>query len=147
MYAEGVPYEVHLNKASRVACRFIHLIPETVREEVLAAVWMHDLIEDCRVNYNEIKEITNEPIAEMVFAVTNSKGRNRAERGDDLYYKGIYDTPYATFVKLCDRIANIEYSIETESRMVKMYRKEMAGFIGKLYKRDYYIMFEYLAKL
>ena len=37
--------------------------------------------------------------AEIVYALTNDKGRTRKERAGEHYYAGIRETPYAPFVK------------------------------------------------
>jgi hypothetical protein len=64
--------------------------------------------------------------------LTNEKGKNRKERANAKYYEGIRNTPYAVFVKICDRIANVEYSKHSGSRMYDMYRKEFVDFIFEL---------------
>lgn len=142
------PYEVHLQKAIDVANKFIHLLAEDKQEIVLASIWCHDIVEDCRITYNDLKkELDSVEIAEIVFAVTNEKGRNRDERQSPKYYQGIKSTPFATFVKLCDRIANVEYSKESGSSMYDKYSKEHGGFKSKLYDAKYNEMYKYLDKL
>jgi uncharacterized FlaG/YvyC family protein len=140
----GLPYEEHLRMVVNTANNFIHLIPEESQETVLAACWVHDVIEDCRQTYNDVKTATNEAVAELAYALTNEKGRNRKERANEKYYTGIKNTPFATFVKVCDRIANYEYSKKTESSMAKMYEKEMGDFIRAIYDDTYKEMFDYL---
>lgn len=146
-YGEGQPYSVHLEMVYKTALLFDDLIPGRDRQDVLAACWTHDVIEDCRQTYNDVLKATNVQIAEITYALTNEKGKNRAERGNEKYYNGIRDTPYATFIKLCDRISNMEYSIQTKSRMATMYRSEMDGFISKIYSDKYLPMINYLKSL
>lgn len=86
-------------------------------------------------------------IAELAYACTNEKGRTRQERANDKYYEGIRNTKYATFVKLCDRIANVEYSLSTKNRMFDMYKKEQKHFRDMLYTDEYKEMWEYLEKI
>jgi hypothetical protein len=70
---------------------------------------------------------------EIVYALTNDKGRTRAERAGEKYYKGIRETPYAPFVKLCDRLANVSYSCGADghrgTRMKDVYKGEMHHFL------------------
>ncbi|MCU0444888.1 MAG: phosphohydrolase [Microscillaceae bacterium] len=143
---DNQPYQVHLEMVEAVALNFIHLIPEADREVVLAGCWVHDVIEDCRQTYNDVKTATSEAIAELAYALTNEKGKNRAERANDKYYQGIRETPYAIFVKLCDRIANVQYSQQKNSRMVAVYQQENANFCQKMYAAQYLEMFIYLEK-
>jgi (p)ppGpp synthase/HD superfamily hydrolase len=130
-----------------VANKFIHLIPEKDRDVVISSAWCHDLIEDTRNTYSDVLKATSLEVAEIVYALTNEKGKTRKERANEKYYSGIRNTPYATFVKLCDRIANIQYSMSQRSRMLEMYRKETPDFINTLYDERYDEMFEYLEHL
>lgn len=143
----GMPYSVHLEMVVDVANKFIHLIPEEHRENVLAACWTHDVIEDCRETYNDVKNATNIEVAELTYALTNEKGRTRKDRGNTSYYSGIRNTPFATFIKLCDRIANYEYSKKSGSRMAKMYENEMPEFIARLSCLEYAPMSSYLLNI
>lgn len=132
LYDNTKPYTYHLSMVVDIAKQFIHLIPEADRDNVIAACWLHDTIEDCRQTYNDVKSKTNTQVAEIVYALTNEKGKNRSERGNDKYYHGITHTPFASFVKLCDRAANFKYSVDNFSRMAAMYVKEMDSFISKV---------------
>lgn len=148
-YNRYLPYEFHLRMVVEVCKDYLHLLPknyltredsvyhnswETVDETKSAveyACWGHDLIEDARRSYNEIKERLGHNAADIIYAVTNEKGKNRAERANEKYYEGIRQTPGAVFVKLCDRIANVQYSKLTKSRMFETYKKENESF-GKM---------------
>ncbi len=96
---DGKPYEFHLQMVVDEFHRFKHLIPIDAHQTVEDACWCHDLIEDCPQTYNNVKEATNENVAEIVYALTNEKGKTRKERANDKYYKGIRETEYAGFVK------------------------------------------------
>lgn len=134
MYDQYLPYDFHLRMVARVANQHMDLIPDSndgevsTRVSVLLAAYGHDLIEDTRLSYNDVKEQLGITAAEIIYACTNEKGKNRKERANDKYYEGIRNTPYAVFVKLCDRIANVQYSKMTGSRMFEMYRKENDKF-------------------
>ena len=131
---DGKPYSVHLSMVYGQAMKFIDHIPQGLREDVLNAVWLHDTIEDCRLTYNDIVKISNVEVAELVYALSNEKGRNRKERANGKYYKGIRETEFATFIKLCDRLANVTYSRETNSRMFEVYKNENQDFLKHLFE-------------
>ena len=134
--------------ALTIGKRYIHLIPVEYRAIVLAAVIAHDGMEDARLTYNDIKKIalncnaTEEEatmIAEMVRAVTNDgRGRDRDERMPDYIYKEILETFFAVFVKLCDRLANVNYGLVIGGSMPKKYKRENPHFKSKLYTPDLY---------
>lgn len=144
----GKPYhEAHLAKVVEVAKRYIYYIHESQRDLVLAACWAHDTIEDTRVTFNDVSAVLGERVAEIVYALTNEKGRNRKERANRKYYRGIMDTTCATFVKLCDRIANIEASVDTGGRMLDLYRNEHLNFANELSDGRYELMWDQLVIL
>jgi len=147
---DGLPYfDTHVKLVTEYAIKYIHLITTTQRdmETVIASSSLHDVIDDCRVTYSDVLKETNREVADVVYALTNEKGKNRSERANDKYYKGIKDTPLASFVKLCDRLANIKYSAEKKSSMLDKYRKEHIGFVEKLYDRRYTSMFNEMIEL
>ena len=142
------PYEFHLNMVVEAAQEFIHLIPEIDRKHVIAGCWVHDCIEDCRQTYNDIKTATNETIADLAYALTNEKGKTRKERANDNYYQGIKQTPHASFIKCCDRRANVRYSKQAQNqRMLEVYQKENENFVNKIYRKEYQEIFNYLNDL
>lgn len=170
-YDHYLPYEFHLRMVNQAAKDFEYLLDDTkdyftgeeisqfgresrdfcsLRTACSIATWGHDLIEDCRVSYNDVKNILGQEAADIIYAVTNEKGKNRKERANDKYYEGIRNTPGAVFVKLCDRIANVQYSKLTKSRMFKMYKLENDHFIhslGYTPKHELLSMFNYLINL
>jgi (p)ppGpp synthase/HD superfamily hydrolase len=142
---DGKPYEVHLELAFEFACKYVHLLPDdkTV-SEVLSAVWIHDVIEDCRQNYSDVKNVLGENVAEIVYALTNEKGKNRKERANDKYYEGIRNTPFADYVKICDRLANVYYSKLHNPSLLYVYKKEHDHFKKELWNVLYKEMFDEL---
>ncbi|MCC6288301.1 MAG: HD domain-containing protein [Chitinophagaceae bacterium] len=142
---DGKPYEVHLQMVYDFACKYVHLLPNnSAISEALAACWVHDVIEDCRQTYNDVKDVLGEKVADIAYALTNEKGKTRKERANDKYYEGIRNTAFAVYVKVCDRLANVKYSKETGSKMVEAYRKENDEFKKQLWSLRYKEMFDEL---
>ena len=130
---DTLPYVFHLSSVVELAEKYIYLIPKKDKDLVIAACWCHDLIEDTRQTWNDvIKETGSIEVAEIVYALTNEKGKTRKDRANDKYYKGIKDTRYATFVKLCDRLANTKYSKTTGGSMHSRYKEEFFDFYLEL---------------
>lgn len=152
-YDTYLPYEFHLRMVVQVFEDFKNIIGtyNTHHDIIEISCWGHDLIEDTRTSYNEVKDILGYDVAEVIYAVTNEKGKNRKERANEKYYEGIKNSYSASFVKLCDRIANVQYSKLTKSKMFEMYKKENNGFTQLL--NGYEIsnplkpMFDYLENL
>ena len=144
-YGHGLPYAFHLRLTADFVTRFADLLPvaDDEVETLYAAAYFHDTREDARLSYNDLRRIFEElnahhgthihvhDAAEAVYALTNEKGRTRAERADERYYAGIRSTPYASFLKMCDRLANVRYTTlhALPSRMHGVYLKELPHFL------------------
>lgn len=140
---DGKPYSVHLKMVYYFGCKYEYLLPVNANISlVLASLWVHDAIEDARQTYNDIKAALGIEVADIAYALTNDKGKTRSERAGNKYYKGIKDVEYADFAKICDRLANISYSVKKGSDMAKKYKQESAHFKEKLYSEQYRDMFD-----
>lgn len=141
-YADEYPYSVHLTIAFYFGMKYIYLIPEEAQSDVLSAILLHDSNEDARKSYGDIKKATNDLVAELVYRVTNNKGRTRKERANDQYYQEIMEYDFAPFVKLCDRLANVSWSKQSGSRMFEVYKKENSDFINKFKTNNMHIKYQ-----
>ena len=93
-------YEFHLRLTASFASRYMYCleVDEATEETILAAALFHDAIEDARLTYNDLKKLLTRlrdehnllldatAAAEIVYALTNDKGRTRAERAGAAYY-------------------------------------------------------------
>lgn len=145
-YDDKKPYGYHLDMvADAVRCYGAEICQEEADVlPMLFGAYFHDSIEDARQTYNDVKKIALRFMSEsqalmateIVYALTNDKGRTRAERAGEKYYEGIRETPYAPLVKLCDRLANASYSARgadpSNIRMREVYHNEMPAFLEHL---------------
>lgn len=137
------PYTKHLRDVVNVLIRF------GFTNEFIVAGWLHDSIEDGNLTYNKIKGAFGLHVAEMVYAVTDPKGRNRKEK-KKIVYDDIRAYPDSIIIKLADRIANVENGIRMHnSEKTKMYAAERNDFKIQLYEstpknRNAEAMWQYL---
>jgi (p)ppGpp synthase/HD superfamily hydrolase len=145
---DGMPYDFHLNEVFSFAKEFIRLIPENHRNTALAACFTHDLIENTQIRYHDIKKELGEPVAEITVALTtDNRAKNRKERMSPEYYNRINTRLVNIFVKLCDRLANVNYSMLSPERNkghLEMYLKEQEEFKRYLHTEQLDPMFELL---
>jgi (p)ppGpp synthase/HD superfamily hydrolase len=116
------PYMVHLFDVVGVIRRF-----ECADPVILAAAWLHDVIEDTPRHYSDVAGATNLAVAEIVLALTDEIGRNRMERKLKTLpkLKGKLD---AQTVKLADWIANVENCLAEKAILLPMYQKDLPEF-------------------
>lgn len=144
-YGGSLPYGVHLDMVVEGVRRFGHevCVEESDVMPMFFSAYYHDSIEDARVTYHDVMAVAAGLMsgdqallaAEIVFALTNNKGRTRAERADGRYYEGIRSTPYAPFVKLADRVANTTFSHRNASgdcSMRDIYDRELPHFLASI---------------
>lgn len=141
-YGNNEPYSYHLNMVAKCVLDWCHMICNDTRHiiPIIFGAYFHDAIEDARMTYNDVlrlsKTFMNDEQAtiatEIVYALTDEKGRNREERGSEKHYADIRNTLYAPFVKWCDRYANYKHSLNIGSKMASVYSKEMPLFIERL---------------
>lgn len=137
------PYGYHLDMVADFVKKYL---PEDDAHYmgVIFGAYFHDAIEDARLTYNNVMVLARMYLddedaligTEIAYALTNEKGRTRAERANDKYYEDICNTPYAPLVKMADRMANMSYSINKGSRMTNVYRNELPHFIDAITKNN-----------
>ncbi|MBP5688187.1 MAG: hypothetical protein J6X22_06045 [Muribaculaceae bacterium] len=142
-YDKVHPYGFHLDMVVDAVYNYGHEVCASESDilPLFFGTYYHDSIEDARLTYNDVMEIALQFMsqdqafmaAEIAYALTNDKGRTRAERAGEKYYQGIRETPYAPFVKLSDRLANITYSFthtnEANAHMKTVYSNELPHFL------------------
>ena len=98
-------------------------------EEMVAAAWLHDVVEDSHVTIEDIIVRFGKEVGAMVLGLTNaSKGMDlpRAERKKIDREHLAQQSDEVKLIKLCDRIDNLRESIEANAPQdfMKKYRAE-----------------------
>lgn len=139
---DSYPYFYHINMVTKFALKFSHIMDNNINV-ILGAIF-HDLIEDCRLTYNDVKEKWGVEVADIVFACTELRGKNRSERHGKEYYDLLQTTETGSFVKICDVIANMTQGTITGSGMLTKYRTGYNKFKELLYRDKFKEMFDYI---
>ena len=148
-YDKVHPYGFHLDMVADSVYKFGHLVCASEADVVplFFGAYYHDSMEDARQTYNDVMRTAKKWMSddqaltatEIVYALTNDKGRTRAERAGDKYYRGIRETAYAPFVKLADRLANVTYSFthgnDANVHMKQVYKSELPHFLEAINAR------------
>jgi len=116
-YKNDLPYIVHLFAVETVLRRF-----GVEDENIRAAAYLHDVLEDTTYQTATIEIGFGDVIANMVDLVTNPKVGTRKEK-HAFSYPRIAESTSATILKVADRIANVE-----AAGLFDMYVKEYPEF-------------------
>lgn len=101
-YDHVLPYGFHLKMTASYVSRYGYLVAETEADILIlyASAYLHDTIEDARMTYNDVVKFLKEfkggdlvlpegviqhmedQVPEIVYALTNEKGRNRGRTGE-----------------------------------------------------------------
>lgn len=147
-YGKELPYSFHLQMVADIVIKYGFMVCDSV-DDVLPMIfgaYFHDTIEDTRHTYNDVLKMAGDVVgmsasqaytaAEIVYALTDEKGRTRAERQSERYYQGIRVTPYAPLVKMADRLANMSFSFSGKDplnmRMREVYKAEFPEFLAHI---------------
>jgi guanosine-3',5'-bis(diphosphate) 3'-pyrophosphohydrolase len=131
-YGDGDFLEGHLARVVSTLRKFGEDNPV-----LLAAAWLHDTVEDTEVTVEDIKVAFGDDVADLVWRLTDETDGNRKERHHQTHLK-IRGRTEAVRIKLADRIANVEASIEQRTHLRGMYRAE-----HEMFKTDLYVFGEY----
>lgn len=125
------PYEHHLQAVVAVLNRFGISLDNEELASVLIAAWLHDSIEDTNLTQENIRQEFGSEVADLVWRVTDEPGNNRKERKAATYQK-ISESENAIILKLADRIANVESSLQNNHNLFLMYKREHSVFSERL---------------
>jgi len=126
-YADNKPYLLHLFDVVNVLLEFYHN-----ESRLIAAAWLHDVIEDTPLNYHDVLKATNIEVADIVYDLTDELAKNRKGRKEKTLPK-VAESDDALTVKLADWIANVREShrqaaIHGPGNYLQMYRKDFPSF-------------------
>lgn len=142
---DGKEYDFHLNEVALVMRREKHHLPKSVLvidaeayKAIMADVsYLHDLIEDTKVSYEDILLWFGEEAADIVSIVSDPKDPALSRKEKKAFmnerFSKLDETKFvewgALVLKAIDRMVNMRYSLLTGNKnMIKMYYKEQLEF-------------------
>jgi len=167
---DGMPYSRHLKYTEKQGLRFLYeydnIFSEYEKDIIKLSLPAHDLMEDARMTYNNISNVLQQmlyhnmalgsegdthkmadSVADIIYCVTDEKGRNRKERKNDKYYEELKQNRLAVFVKLADIAANRMYSKLSGSTMYNKYVNEFPNVEKQLFREEFKEFFEYIKNI
>lgn len=131
----GEPYIEHpIEVASIVATVPMHT------DAMICAAYLHDVVEDCNVTLEEIREEFGAEVEDLVFWLTDTPtvkgGPNRAERKRMTRERYAIAPAEAQTVKCADIISNTKSIVEHDPDFAKVYLSEVRALLEVLDRAD-----------
>lgn len=103
---------------------------------LLSAALLHDTLEDTYTSYRELTEVFGETVASLVMELTTASCACRLEGKDNyLSHKMEHMTSYALFVKLADRLDNLQDLDESPTEKRERTFRQTRNIISYLSKQ------------
>ena len=134
------PYIVHPAEVASIVAQ----VPEAT-EEMIAAAWLHDVVEDTGVTNDEIHLYFGADVAKLVFWLTDAskpEDGNRATR-KAIDREHIAKAPAeAQTIKLADLISNTKSIVAHDEKFAKIYLEEKRLLLDVMTKGNAALMAE-----
>ena len=127
MARKGRGNEPYINHLAEVA----NLVSEAsggADAELVAAGWLHDIIEDTDTTREELAERFSVRVAALVVEVSDDMGLPKSERRRLQVVGAPHKSPDAKLIKIADKISNIRGRIVSEPSEVE--RADLADYVG-----------------
>ncbi len=128
----GEPYIEHCREIVDI----LKVVPHT--EDMLAAAWLHDVLEDTECSLMEMHVAFGDDIAFMVLMLTDCDkclGNRATRKGIDRERLGRASAEVQT-IKLADLISNTKSIVEHDPKFAKVYLAEARMLLDVLTKGD-----------
>lgn len=133
-------YDAHLREVVSIVAKYTYDL------DLIQAAWLHDVIEDTSITFEDLLKNFGIKVALLVFACSG-EGETRKQRQLSIKYK-LLDNRKACIIKAADRIANISRGkLENNVEKLSMYKKEHEEFCEVVYGAIPFKMFLELIKL
>jgi len=116
-----IPYIVHPEAVAEIIGQV------TDDTEVLAAAWMHDLVEDTQITIDDIKNAFNDRIARLVWEVSKISDGCTCNRDTKVLMNTIHygnSSKWAKAIKIADSIHNLPTMIRDNPKFAPRYVAE-----------------------
>jgi len=97
------PYINHLAEVANLLAR----VTDGADAELVAAGWLHDLIEDTETRREELAEKFSPRVASLVVEVTDDMSLPKPERRQRQITDAPHKSPDAKLIKIADKVSNI----------------------------------------
>ena len=129
----GQPYAVHLDRVAKIVATI------TDDEEMIAAAWLHDVVEDTPATLGDVEREFGVPVTQLVRELTDvskpGDGNRSVRKKLDKEHLALASDRAQT-IKLADLIDNCKDITQHDQRFARVYLNEMGSLLQVLTKAD-----------
>jgi len=101
--------------------------------EQIASAWLHDVLEDCDIDFNSLEKMFGKVVADYVVELTNPKSVERSDKKSEYIAKKMcVMSSGALLIKLCDRLHNVSDFSTAHPNFVKKYAPKTKFILDSL---------------
>lgn len=137
----GEPYWKHCEEVVQILQKHI----DDVHENTLAAAWLHDVLEDTKITYQDLVTQFGKPIADLVLEVTDvsmPEDGNRARRKQLDKEHLAKASKEGQDIKVADLISNSRNIVFWDVNFAKVYLREKESLLEVLTLADKNLLLE-----
>ncbi|MDI3560963.1 HD domain-containing protein [Bradyrhizobium sp. Arg816] len=127
MARKGRGQEPYINHLAEVAS-LLAVATDGADAELVAAGWLHDLIEDTETTREELSQKFSDRVASLVVECTDDMSLPKAERRRRQVIDAPKKSPGAKLIKIADKISNIGARIHSDPSAEE--RDDLADYTG-----------------
>lgn len=127
MARKGRGKEPYVNHLAEVA-NLLAIATDGADAELVAAGWLHDVIEDTETTREELAQTFSERVASLVAECTDDMSLSKAERRRRQIEDAPHKSPGAKLIKIADKISNIGARIQSDPTDDE--RDDLADYTG-----------------
>lgn len=125
------PYDVHLREVAEIVKQYDH------DENMIAAAWLHDVVEDTAVTVELVSLYTNHTVASYVEWLTNQPVKGNRRQRKEAARKRLESAPRQVHtIKCADIISNVPSITKHDIDFAKVYVEEKALMLDCLHRAD-----------
>ncbi|WP_441238576.1 HD domain-containing protein [Bradyrhizobium sp. 930_D9_N1_4] len=127
MARKGRGNEPYINHLAEVA-NLLAIATDGADAELVAAGWLHDVIEDTKTTREELAQKFSDRVASLVVECTDDMTLLKAERRRRQVVDAPHKSPGAKLIKIADKISNIGARIHSDPTADE--RNDLADYTG-----------------
>ena len=132
----GNPYFDHCCEVAGIVSTVAANSVDYVRNDMIATAFLHDVMEDCDVSYDDVRRRFGGTIAYGVFMLSDLEEGNRKQRKEKSRARVSSARGWVQAIKCADLISNTSSIVEHDPKFAGVYLQEKASLLEVMTRAD-----------